>query len=193
MTTPPNPQGEPPARGPTEGSPHEQPSPEPTTPHSASPPAGAQAGPGYSASTRPPSTPGHAGESGSGSGWGQGPPPSSGLGAQQPHPGGAQGARVPGQKGFFAALFDFSFREYVTPRIVSIFYILVMVMLGLGWIVSTIISFNIATSLGVLTMLLFGPLIILFGLLFTRVGLEMYLSVIRIAQDTQDMRFRNQR
>lgn len=86
-------------------------------------------------------------------------------------------------KGFFGALFDFSFNTFVTPKIVKIVYVLVTILLALAWIVYVIIGFATEEpAIGVLVLLL-GWIPALLYLAFIRMTLEFYYSVVRMSQD----------
>ena len=66
------------------------------------------------------------------------------------------------------ALFDLSFTRFVSPGLVKFVYILVMVLLVLGYV----------------GLVLFGPLVTLIYLVLARVGLEVLIATIRTAENT---------
>ncbi len=113
------------------------------------------------------------------------------YGQQQPDPYGQQpaygggpvgpGGQPPG-KGFFGALFDFSFEHFVTPMLVKAVYIVAIVALGLGWLFWLVASFNVGAGFGVAVLIL-GPILILLYLCLIRMTLEFYLAVTRMSQD----------
>jgi hypothetical protein len=104
------------------------------------------------------------------------PPPIDPYG-QSPSPG-----AVPQGKGFFGALFDFSFEHFVTPMIVKVVYVLAIMALGLTWLLFLAASFAQSASLGLLILLL-GPIGIILYLCLIRMTLEFYLAVTRMSQD----------
>ncbi len=106
------------------------------------------------------------------------PPPSDPYGQAVPPPPGGP----PQSKGFFGALFDFSFEHFVTPMIVKVVYILSIVALGVGWLVFLAASFSQSAGAG-LAILLLGPVAILLYLCLIRMTLEFYLAVTRMSQD----------
>ena len=106
--------------------------------------------------------------------------PPYGAGGGQP-PSGAGGGQVPG-KGFFGALFDFSFEHFVTPMLVKAVYIVALVALGIGWLFWLVVSFSQSTGLGV-GVLIFGPVLLFLYLCLIRMTLEFYLAVTRMSQD----------
>lgn len=105
------------------------------------------------------------------------PPPSEPFGQPMPPTGGQ-----PTAKGFFGALFDFSFEHFATPMIVKIFYVLSIVVLGLMWFVYLVASFSMSAGLGAVVLIL-GPVGIVLYLCFIRMTLELYLAVNRMSQD----------
>ena len=109
------------------------------------------------------------------------PPPNDPYGQPAAPPPGGPG-RPPEGKGFFAALFDFSFEYFVTPMIVKVVYILAIVALGTAWLVFLAASFSQGAGAG-LVVLLLGPIGILLYLCLIRMTLEFYLAVTRMSQD----------
>ena len=104
------------------------------------------------------------------------PPPSEPYG--QPAPQGPSPA-----KGFFGALFDFSFEHFVTPMLVKVVYILSVIALVLVWLFWLVASFGSdSAGLGVAVLVL-GPVALLVYLAIIRMTLEFYLSVVRMSQD----------
>jgi len=106
-----------------------------------------------------------------------GPPPPSDPNGQPPSPG-----VVPSSKGFFGALFDFSFEHFVTPMIVKVVYLLAIIALGLTWLLFLATAFTQGAGAG-LVVLLLGPIAILLYLCLIRMTLEFYLAVTRMSQD----------
>ncbi|MGH8898302.1 MAG: DUF4282 domain-containing protein [Egibacteraceae bacterium] len=87
------------------------------------------------------------------------------------------------EKGFLTALFDFSFRSFVTARIVSVLYILATIVLGIYALV--IVGFSL-TSGGprALIGLVLAPLFFLLGMMYVRVLLEALVVLHRIEGNT---------
>ena len=94
---------------------------------------------------------------------------------------GGGGGRPPG-KGFFGALFDFSFEHFVTPMLVKAVYIVALVALGLGWLFWLVLSFSQSTGFGVAVLIL-GPILLFLYLCLIRMTLEFYLAIVRMSQD----------
>lgn len=91
-------------------------------------------------------------------------------------------------KGFFAALFDFSFSSYVTKRFIKLIYVIATVLIGLGVLMFAIAAIASGDAGTILAGLIFAPLFGLFYLIFTRIGLEIIVVIFGIADDTSAMR-----
>ena len=108
-------------------------------------------------------------------------------------PQGAPAAAGKKKDGFFGALFDFSFRRFITIDFVKILYILYLVFAALMWLGGLILAFTgFAESVGMGLLMLFGWLIFgtlwaLFQIVISRVMLEVLVSVVRIAQNTTEL------
>src|SRR5262245_56105847 len=77
----------------------------------------------------------------------------------------------PPSKGFFGALFDFSFEHFITPMIVKIVYVLALIGLALAWLFWLVTAFATDTSFGVIVLVL-GPILLILYLAFIRMTLE---------------------
>lgn len=89
-------------------------------------------------------------------------------------------------KGFFAVLFDLSFSEFVTTRIIKVLYCISIVLAGiwaLAILVGCIANGGAAAFLG----LIFAPLLFFFLLLCARLWLEFIIVVFRIAENTAQL------
>ncbi len=92
------------------------------------------------------------------------------------------------EKGFWASLFDLSFRSFALPYIVPILYILVIVftvLLILFWLVA---AFSQNIFIGLLALVVGAPLLFFLYILSARVGLEVLVILFRIREDLQEMR-----
>ncbi|HSW38495.1 MAG TPA: DUF4282 domain-containing protein [Acidobacteriota bacterium] len=90
------------------------------------------------------------------------------------------------EKSFFSKLFDFSFREFVTPTVVGIVYGIMVVLAmiaALGFIVT---GFGIKWYVGLL-FLIVSPVVFLFLVILARLYLEIVVAMVRIAQNTTNM------
>ena len=84
--------------------------------------------------------------------------------------------------GFFSALFDFSFTNFVTPMLVRFVYLLATAALVASWLVFLFAAFARDVSSG-LVVLVLGPVFLVIYLAVIRMTLEFYLSVVRMSED----------
>ncbi len=89
-------------------------------------------------------------------------------------------------KSFLGALFDFSFSDFITPKIIKVLYILGVVLAGLYALFFIVLGFNLGTGSGTVFLLL-SPLIFLIMVIFIRVGLEIYLVIFQIGDNTREI------
>jgi hypothetical protein len=92
--------------------------------------------------------------------------------------------------GFFSALFDLSFGEFITTRLVKLLYILLLLLVAIGVLVGIIG--------GLVTMFtdsFFGGLLTIVGtsigaliyVIMARVGMELLIVIFRIAENTSEL------
>jgi len=86
-------------------------------------------------------------------------------------------------KGFFEVLFDFSFSEFVTVRIIKILYILGIIGSGIWGLVILGGAFSQGLGGAVLGLIL-APIVFCLGVLGARVYLEIVIVMFRIAENT---------
>ena len=84
--------------------------------------------------------------------------------------------------GFFTALFDFSFTNFVTPILVRFVYLLATVALVASWLIFVFAGFANSVGTG-LAALILGPIFVIIYLAVIRMTLEFYLSVVRMSED----------
>jgi hypothetical protein len=93
---------------------------------------------------------------------------------------------------FFSSLFDFSFTHYVTRKLAGPVYVVGLVLIALSTLLSIIYSLTLAID----THSVVGAFVFLFGLIITlvgtmlailllRVGIEVFVAIIEIAQNTR--------
>ncbi|HRT05071.1 MAG TPA: DUF4282 domain-containing protein [Kiritimatiellia bacterium] len=87
-------------------------------------------------------------------------------------------------KGFFGRLFDLSFNEFITTKIITALY--VCAMLGSGVWGLTILFGGFATKSfgGILAGLVLAPIAFLVGTILARIWLETLIVLFRIAENT---------
>ncbi len=89
---------------------------------------------------------------------------------------------------FFKALFDFSFSEFVTTKIIKVLYGIMLVIAALIWLGFLVAMFSSGNGiLGVLAGLIGAPIGFVVQVIFTRVGYEILIVVFGIAENTRDM------
>ncbi len=97
-----------------------------------------------------------------------------------PPPGGPSANEA---KGLFAALYDFSFTTFVTPKIVRIAYLLATVLIGIGALVFFVSMLATGEGAAILVALVVVPLAALVYLVLVRMTLEFYVALIRMSED----------
>jgi hypothetical protein len=85
-------------------------------------------------------------------------------------------------RGFFGALFDFSFNNFVTPLIIRVLYVLGLIGIALSYLWFVVVGFLDSVVLGVVTLLL-GLIIAFIYLALWRVLLEFCLAVVRMSDE----------
>lgn len=89
-------------------------------------------------------------------------------------------------KGFFAGLFDLSFRHFITIRIIKVLYVLAIVssvLIGLAMLFTGFGMLGYGVGAG-LFQILFAPFVTLFGIIWSRVLLEIVVVLFSIADNT---------
>ena len=74
-------------------------------------------------------------------------------------------------KGFIKALFDFSFSEFIVPKIIKFLFMLGMVVAGLAALVFIVAGFANGAGAGILCLIL-SPVIFLLYVIMARIWLE---------------------
>ena len=88
--------------------------------------------------------------------------------------------------GFFRALFDFSFTEFVTTRLIRLLYGIGVLVGAVTAIVAIGRGFDAGSGAGIVALIL-APLIFLLVVILARVWLEIIIVVFRIAEYLRDM------
>lgn len=83
-------------------------------------------------------------------------------------------------------IFDVAFTKFITPTVVKVVYIILMVLLALGYVVGVISAFASDAAAGVLVLIL-GPVLVFLYLLLIRVSLEALVAVVRTAENTTEL------
>lgn len=87
------------------------------------------------------------------------------------------------EKGSFGIMFDLSFSEFVTTRVIKILFIIGILFSALGALMIIIGGFNSGWVVGILALLL-SPLVFLLYVLLARIWCEMIIVIFRIAENT---------
>jgi hypothetical protein len=101
-------------------------------------------------------------------------------------------AQAADARGFFGALFDFSFTSFVTVKIIKVLYVLITVLVALSWLGYAGFAFVASPGLGIVV-LIFGAVFGVIVLAFWRLVLESFVVVFRIAEDLRAVRERGDR
>ncbi|GAA5124282.1 DUF4282 domain-containing protein [Haloechinothrix salitolerans] len=83
-------------------------------------------------------------------------------------------------------IFDVSFSKFITPAVVKFVYIILMVLLGLGYLFAVIGGFSADVVTGLIALIL-GPVVVFLYLLLIRVSLEALVAVVRTAENTTEL------
>lgn len=87
------------------------------------------------------------------------------------------------EKGFFAALFDFSFTDFIALKLIKLLYILALVGVGLVALTVLIRGFSEGIGSGILGLIL-APIVFIIGAIAARVYMELIIVLFRIAENT---------
>ena len=94
--------------------------------------------------------------------------------------------KADGEKGFFGSLFDFSFKSFVTPKIIKVLYVLFTLWTALVALILLIVGFRTGGLAGGLFMLIIVvPIYVLLTLGVWRVVLEAFMVIFRIYEETK--------
>jgi len=85
---------------------------------------------------------------------------------------------------FFNALFDFSFKEFVTIKIIKVIYALGIFFAAIGALAVLVKGFQASFLLGILALLL-TPVVFIIYTILVRVYLEVVMVLFRISEDVR--------
>ncbi len=89
-------------------------------------------------------------------------------------------------KGSVGMLFDLSFTEFMTTRVIKVLFIIGVVFAAIGTIALIIGGFSAGAGRGILVLVL-SPLVFLLYVLGARIWCEMIIVIFRIAENTSRM------
>ena len=87
------------------------------------------------------------------------------------------------EKGFMGSLFDLSFTEFVTTRIIKFLYIIAIIVAAIAAIAIIVSGFAQGFVVGIISLIL-SPIIFLLYVVLSRVWLELIIVIFRIAENT---------
>ncbi len=93
------------------------------------------------------------------------------------------------RKGFLASLFDTSFTTLVTTRVISVLYLLLLILVGLGLLGFVIAAIASGSAAEILVALIVGPLLALLYVVYARVILEVILAIFRLLESSREIAF----
>ncbi len=88
------------------------------------------------------------------------------------------------QHSLLSGLFDLSFDKLVTPKIIKFIYVIVLIFTAVTYLGYTAFAFQVAPALGVLVLLIIGPLGFLITAILWRMTLELAIAIFKIAENT---------
>ena len=98
-------------------------------------------------------------------------------------------------RGFFAALFDISFRTFITRRLASVFYVVGLIAIAIGFIVYLVNGIVGGTSLlwinvgagvtAIIATIIIVPLVAFIAIIALRFIIEAVVALIAIAENTE--------
>jgi len=87
-------------------------------------------------------------------------------------------------KNILNVIFDFSFSEFVTTRIIKVLFILAIVLAGLWALFILAVGLSSGNVGAIITALIMAPLVFFFMVICSRVWLELIIVAFRIAENT---------
>ena len=90
------------------------------------------------------------------------------------------------KKGLIASIFDLSFSEFVTTRVIKVLFVLGIIVTGIYSIAFIVGGFSQGAGKGFLALLL-SPLVFLLGCLAARIYMELLMVIFRIAENTSKL------
>ena len=91
------------------------------------------------------------------------------------------------EKSFFSSLFDLSFSTFITTKIVKVLYVLAIVVCGIAAISYVAWAFTDSVGLGLFALFIAAPLFFLIYVIYTRVVLEVFMAIFRIAETNTEL------
>ena len=93
------------------------------------------------------------------------------------------------RKGFLASLLDTSFTTLVTTRVISVLYLLLLILAGVGLLAFVIAAIASGSAAEILVAVIVGPLVALLYVVYARVILEVILAIFRLLESNREIAF----
>jgi uncharacterized membrane protein len=90
-------------------------------------------------------------------------------------------------KGFFTKIFDLTFSEFVTVKIIKVLFIIGIILATLGALGFLISSFATGKFFAIIMGLILSPIIWIVYVIMIRVWLEIIIVIFRIAENTTEL------
>ena len=87
------------------------------------------------------------------------------------------------EKGFLGSLFDLSFTEFITTRVIKALFILAIIVSAIAAVVIVVSGF-VSGALSGIVLLVISPILFLVYVILARVWLELVIVIFRIAENT---------
>lgn len=91
------------------------------------------------------------------------------------------------EKGFLGSLFDFSFETFVFPRVISLIYGIVVVVIAIAYLLFVVGAFARGAAAGVGALVL-GPIVAVLYLIMVRAWMEVAIVMFRIHDNVRTIR-----
>lgn len=87
------------------------------------------------------------------------------------------------EKSFLSSLFDLSFTEFITTRVIKVLFILAIIVSAIAAVVMIVTGF-VGGALSGIVLLIISPILFLVFVILARVWLELVIVIFRIAENT---------
>lgn len=86
--------------------------------------------------------------------------------------------------GLLSGVFDLSFDKLVTPKVIKFIYVMVLLFSAITYLGYTAFAFQVSAGLGILVLVIIGPLAFLVTAILWRMVLELAIAIFKIAENT---------
>lgn len=85
------------------------------------------------------------------------------------------------------AIFDFSFKRFITLSVIKVLFILGILLIALEWLALVILGFTTGGAMGGVGALVIGTIACFIAVIFLRVWLELIVVIFRIGENTSKL------